>query len=288
MAQLDTTMLGQSVAVPIPPSILSFSPSTAGTEGLREVAHEVRNMVAALGLYCDLLETPGVLAPAYQHYGNELKMVVATGRRLVERMVVMGSTESAQPGHATPFNALPAVQGSSSAMTALEELPPVWINDLASELHAMRNLLSALAGPAITMHLDLQDGALPVRMNSEDLTRILVNLIKNAAEAMPNGGKIQLVLRESQTGPEQQPLLLLNVEDTGLGIPAGVLDRIFQSGFTTRAGRSSDSPDAWRRHRGLGLAITRSIVESAGGHIHAANRDPFGACFQIELPVRGA
>ena len=39
-------------------------------------------------------------------------------------------------------------------------------------------------------------------------------------------------------------------------------------------------------HRGLGLSITRSIVEGAGGMIHAANRDPVGACFQIELPVQ--
>jgi len=46
-------------------------------ENLEEVAHDARNMVTALGLYCDLLQEPGVLAPPYMHYGNELRLVAA-------------------------------------------------------------------------------------------------------------------------------------------------------------------------------------------------------------------
>lgn len=61
---------------------------TAG-ESLAEVAHDARNMVTALGLYCDLLEAPGVLATPFEHYGNELKMVAAASQRLVEKLATL-------------------------------------------------------------------------------------------------------------------------------------------------------------------------------------------------------
>ena len=56
-------------------------------ETLSEVAHDARNMVTALGLYCDLLEEPGVLATPFMHYGHELRLVAAASRRLVEKIV---------------------------------------------------------------------------------------------------------------------------------------------------------------------------------------------------------
>jgi signal transduction histidine kinase len=50
-------------------------------ESLAEVAHDARNMVTALGLYCDLLEEPGVLNPSFQHYAGELRLVATASRR---------------------------------------------------------------------------------------------------------------------------------------------------------------------------------------------------------------
>jgi signal transduction histidine kinase len=64
------------------------------------------------------------------------------------------------------------------------------------ELLGNRNLLAALAGPAIALTMDAEWGARPVWLTGEDLTRLLVNLVKNAAEAMPGGGRIHLGLRE--------------------------------------------------------------------------------------------
>ena len=58
-------------------------------ESLAEVAHDARNMVTALGLYCDLLEEPGVLATQFLHYGSELRLVAAASRRLVEKLVAL-------------------------------------------------------------------------------------------------------------------------------------------------------------------------------------------------------
>ena len=102
---------------------------------------------------------------------------------------------------------------------------------------------------------------------------------------MPEGGRIQLGLRERPVMDGAVEGLMLTVEDNGSGIPKKALDKIFDSGYSTRAGNDFRH-DGWpASHRGLGLSITRSIVEAAGGSIHAANRAPAGARFEIELPV---
>src|ERR1035441_61981 len=56
-------------------------------ENLAELAHDVRNMVTALVLYCDLLEEPGVLTSSFRHYGSELRLVASASRRLVEKQI---------------------------------------------------------------------------------------------------------------------------------------------------------------------------------------------------------
>lgn len=263
-------------------------------ESLADVAHDARNMVTALGLYCDLLEAPGVLATPYEHYGNELRMVAAASRRLVEKLATVASDE--HPGASARENGLE--RGSLSWMEAAPSqlrsenywvlTSPVPVGNLAEELRSNRNLLAALAGPAISVTVVAERGELPVCLTSENLTRILVNLVKNAVEAMQTGGRIRLVLQENLAEPGADPWLTLNVEDNGPGIPRASLESIFEAGYTTRSKADAVNGKAgWRRdHRGLGLSITRSIVEAAGGRIHAANRDPSGACFQIELPVR--
>ena len=125
---------------------------------------------------------------------------------------------------------------------------------------------------------------MPVRMHGEDLTRVLVNLVKNATEALTGGGRIQIALRSQPIVGKQVPHLLLSVEDSGPGIPRKAQEKIFESGFTTR---SADKKGNWpASHRGLGLSITRAIVEAAGGQIRVVNRTQPGARFEIELPVR--
>jgi signal transduction histidine kinase len=261
-------------------------------ETLAEVAHDARNMVTALGLYCDLLEEPGVLATSYTHYGNELRLVAAASRRLVEKLVALDTQNSPEaaslrggpldPGK-RPVKA--ASEAKSRQAHRWDLLPALPIDSLAGELLANRNLLAALAGPTIALTVESEGSALPVRLTGEDLTRVLVNLVKNAAEAMPAGGRIQLRLSERSAEAGAQKSLLLAVEDTGSGIPPKALDKIFEAGFSTQSADFGET--GWpTTHRGLGLSITRSIIEAAGGQIQAVNRDPAGARIEIELPVR--
>lgn len=259
-------------------------------ESLAQVAHDARNMVTALGLYCDLLEEPGVLGAPFRHYGSELRLVATASRRLVEKLVAL---DFQGQGSTATDNAPSSLRRISAEAPGRIERPRRWdlmpaqpIENLAAELLANCNLLSALAGPSIPLAVDAEGGGLAVRLTGEDLTRVLVNLIKNAAEAMPSGGRIQIGLRECLALAGAPPKLLLTIEDSGQGIATDALDKIFEPGFTTHTD-AAKSADNWpSTHRGLGLAITRSIVEKAGGRIHAGNRPETGARFEIELPVR--
>jgi signal transduction histidine kinase len=149
------------------------------------------------------------------------------------------------------------------------------VADLAGELRGNHNLLSALVGPGITVGLSISGGQRPVAMAGDDLTRVLVNLARNAAEAMPFGGHLQIALEE---GAEY---LSLSFTDNGPGISEAALETIFAPGYSTRVGpaaapdpgAASDPSPAWPvQHRGLGLSIVRSIVTAAGGSIWAVNR----------------
>ncbi|MGD0478824.1 MAG: ATP-binding protein [Terracidiphilus sp.] len=303
-------------------------------ESLSEVAHDARNMVTALGLYCDLLEEPGVLATAFTHYAHELRLVAAASRRLVEKLVTLDANAfpdgnarfllEANAGRGTSLasaddpsaatraggNARGAILAGSGRSPAANSTPEEWnrrwdllpalpISNLAAELLANRNLLSALAGPFIAVTMETDGGAQAVRLSGEDLTRLLVNLVKNAAEAMPEAKtqncRIHIGLRERETAQGAATCLALTVEDNGPGIAEAALDRIFTSGYTSRGKEAETKGEtatggSWpQSHRGLGLAIVRSIVEGAGGRITASNRTPGGgACFTLELPVRKA
>ncbi len=285
-----------------------------GSDTVAALAHDARNLIAALGLYCDLLDEPGVLAPPFAHYRNELRLVAAAGRRLVSKLVARGeggSEASTAALPATPVAPWPfagAGEASAPASSATvpfvrqrpscagfdDEFAATSITNLAAELLANRNLLAALAGPGIAVTVDAEGGARGIQLSAEDLTRILVNLVKNAADAMPRGGRIHISLTEiSQSGighaghsfPGRAPArLLLAFEDSGPGIPSEIIDKVFDRGVTTQApARPGENWSTY--HRGLGLAITRSIIESACGRIEAENRPGGGARFCIELPA---
>jgi len=250
-------------------------------EKLGELAHEAKNMVTALGIYCDLLEEPGVLAQSFAHYGSELRLVTAASRRLVERLAALNA-ETSSPEIPSGSSSGPAPagpgdpdRGDRDAGGASTSAPY-----LIEELLANYNLLAALAGPSIAMTVEADGGAQPVHLTGESLTRVLVNLVRNAAEAMPEGGRIRIAVTEHAGSEGRQPCITIAVEDSGPGIPEEALEAIFERGYTTRADRGgSASP------RGLGLAISRSMVEAAGGRLVATRHHP-GARLEIELPVR--
>ena len=236
-------------------------------ETVAEVAHDARNMVTALGLYCDLLEEPGVLAVPFAHYGSELRLVASASRRLVEKLVALDTANV--PKRELPLPKLPGLRDveedrrGSSPIKRWDSPPALPIPNLAADLLGLRNLLASLAGPKITLTVETEGGERAVHISAEDLTRILVNLVKNSSEAMPAGGRIAIRLHEFHSGTGCPPWMVLTLEDSGPGIGEDLLEKVFEAGYSTQTKRSLGT--TWPTvHQGLGLSITRSIVEAAG------------------------
>jgi signal transduction histidine kinase len=96
-----------------------------------------------------------------------------------------------------------------------------------------------------------------------------MNLMLNGIEAMNDTGGVLMVKSEPQDGQ-----LVISVNDTGVGLPAGKADGIFDAFFTTKPQGS-----------GMGLAISRSIIESHGGRLWVSPNDGRGASFHFSLPT---
>ncbi len=111
----------------------------------------------------------------------------------------------------------------------------------------------------------------PLKADPSHLTQVLLNLMLNGLQAMPEGGTLTLEAKTSNSN------FLIAVTDTGTGIAAENLARIFEPYFTTKA-----------KGTGLGLAISRRIIEAHGGTITVTNQAGGGCRFEISLPLDGA
>ena len=124
-----------------------------------------------------------------------------------------------------------------------------------------------IQGIKISVVKELQGGCV-VRCNKNELFEVVLNLIKNATEALPQGGAIR-----AKTYIEEDRVVL-EIQDTGIGISEENLKRLFNPFFTTKASAGS----------GFGLAISRKTIESSGGSIVAESTIEKGTTFKIVLP----
>jgi signal transduction histidine kinase len=121
----------------------------------------------------------------------------------------------------------------------------------------------------VELRLDAPAGPGPRAALSEDaLRQVLLNLVLNAIDACPAGGTVRVALED--TGDA----ILLRVEDDGTGVPPELRERIFEPFFSGRTDRPG----------GLGLAISKRVVEEAGGRIEAVQTLAGGGCFRVTLP----
>lgn len=137
---------------------------------------------------------------------------------------------------------------------------------------------SLLRPRRIAAFADLADGLPPVATDRNKLKQVLMNLIKNAAEAMRETGELTIATRDN-INQDGQVFVEIAVRDSGPGIPAGVMAQLFEPVQTSKGGA----------HAGLGLAIVKSLVKQMKGHIMCQS-SAAGTSFRILLPrsARGA
>jgi PAS domain S-box-containing protein len=157
--------------------------------------------------------------------------------------------------------------------------------DLNSVLRDLESMLVSLLGEGIELEIRLHEGAVRLRADRTQLEQIVLNLVVNARDAMPQGGRLQIVTAQVHLGsdyvrthPEAREGMhvALGVRDTGVGMSEDVLARIFEPFFTTKEqGKGT----------GLGLSTVYGIVKQSGGSIHVESRVGFGTTFEVFFPV---
>ncbi|MGY0197289.1 sensor histidine kinase [Leptothrix sp. BB-4] len=221
------------------------------------IAHEVNNPIAVIQGNLDLLRSqlPPEVARASD---DELRLIDAQIERM--RLIVTQLLQFARPSEYAGY------------VTAL---------DTAAVVEDCLVLTGHLAGRTrITVERDLRARGRPA-VNRNELQQVLINLMVNAIHAMPEGGTLNLASRDvHQPDATGSPTdwVTLSVADTGGGLDAELMDQLFQP-FVTRK----------KDGTGLGLWISRSLVERYGGDLRAANRSDgrSGAEFTVWLRVEG-
>jgi signal transduction histidine kinase len=132
-------------------------------------------------------------------------------------------------------------------------------------------LKSDIRRNSVTVNLELGENLPKVVGDRVQLEQVLMNLMLNAIEAMRDAnGNLTITSNRTEDGH-----LLISVSDTGVGIPTDKVDRIFDTFFTTKP-----------QGTGMGLAISRSIVESHGGRLWATSNSGRGSSFRFTLPPK--
>jgi two-component system sensor histidine kinase HydH len=136
--------------------------------------------------------------------------------------------------------------------------------------HALTLIEDEARAARVEVDFQMDEGLPPVRVDRDQMTQVLLNLLVNALEAMPEGGRLQVNVHRETDQAE------IRVSDTGPGISSENLSRLFDPFHTTK-----------KKGSGLGLAIAQRIVENHGGTIRVDSRAGLGTTFLVRLPLEG-
>lgn len=155
----------------------------------------------------------------------------------------------------------------------LSKLEPALVDvDLNALVARVLSLQQFAAGANVTLVQELAEPGPRVRADPDLLASALENLVKNASEAMPSGGK--LTVRTSLSDAGAGPVARLAVQDTGTGMDARTREQVFEPFFTTKANGS-----------GLGLAFVQQVARAHGGDVTLNSREGSGTLVELALPL---
>lgn len=208
-----------------------------------QIAHELNNPIYGIMNTLELLKTE---IPPESKRRRILELSLSETQRLAEMLKNMLSFSKPEE----------------------EERRPVNINDLIEGILLVMEKQMKESNIKIETHLDIE---LPkIMASTNQLRQVLLNMFKNAKEAMPNGGTLTI-----RTNREDNNILV-HIQDTGVGIPDEIKDKIFEAFFTTKQKVKGV---------GLGLSVCYGIIKGHGGDIQVESEEGKGAMFTIRLPI---
>jgi len=219
----------------------------AWREVARRIAHEVKNPLTPIQLSAQRLR---------RKYGEKLSR--EDGKVFEECTGMIIDQVEALKGLVNEFS-------SFARMPALDPKP----EDVSGIIREAVSLYKE-AETGVRIGFDEQEGVPPVKVDREQMKRVMINLLDNAIAAMDGRGEIRIGL---ETDPDRRAVRI-SVEDSGKGIPADHKSRLFEPYFSTK-----------KQGTGLGLAIVNTIVSEHRGRIRVEDNEPQGSRFVIDLPV---
>ena len=224
------------------------------------------------------LEALGQVAAGVAHDFNNILMIILSGAAFMKdaatsdelREVATDVVEAAERGAALTRQLL-AFSRRSSFTPA-----PIDVTEVVEQLGP---LLVRVAGKAVTMRIDAGAVGGRVWADRTQIEQVVLNLVVNARDAMAQGGHLSIVTRgviATDSADRERPHALIEVGDTGAGIPADVLPHVFEPFFTTKG------PGAGT---GLGLAVVMRIVRQWQGRLELETALGVGTTFRVLLPL---
>jgi PAS domain S-box-containing protein len=264
--------------------IYSASGEVIGTASIAEDVTDRVRLEQQL-LRTQRLESLGTLAGGIAHDLNNLLLPILMGVTLLKRFdpneaslkAINNIERSVRRGSDLVKQVLLFARGSETSPET------VHLTDIVREIEA---IIASTFPKDITLDVSMAPDLSPVTGDATQLAQVLLNLCVNARDAMPRGG--QLIISASNTGisdhdalphenPSRGPQVVLEVTDTGEGMPKEILDRIFDPFFTTKeVGKGT----------GLGLSTAQGIISSHGGFLGVSTNLGEGSTFTIHLPAR--
>ncbi|MEM9553031.1 MAG: ATP-binding protein [Acidobacteriota bacterium] len=235
------------------------------------VAHDFNNLLSAILGYSNLLL--GDLLPGDLPVGTDSDAAAAQRREYVEGIRDAGEKAAALTTQLLAFSR--------------QQVMAARVVDLNRTVRSLDSLLQRVIGQDIEVRTELADNAPAVCIDPGQMEQVLLNLVVNASDAMPEGGVITLrtdaveIEADHSDDDEATELmhgayLRLQVHDTGTGIEPELLDQIFEPFFTTKELGAGT---------GLGLSMVYGIVRQSGGQIVVDSTPNEGSTFSIYLPV---
>ena len=230
------------------------------------------------------LETVGRLAGGIAHDFNNLMTVILGNCDLaMARLEPQNPLQKRLEAIGRAGQSATSLTRQLLAFSRKQILQPEIVS-LNSVVTGAGEMLSRLAGPNVRIEINLDPKLENVKVDASQFEQVLLNLVVNARDAMPEGGKLSIETSntyldtsycEARNDVQPGPYARLKVSDTGTGMEAATMARVFEPFFTTKPpGKGA----------GLGLSTVYGIVKQSGGHVEVESEPGKGATFQVFLP----
>jgi PAS domain S-box-containing protein len=220
------------------------------------VAHDFNNQVFVITGYCDLLSADVAGKPEWEGPLEEIRKAARRAAALTAQLLAFSRKQVLQPR----------------------------VLDLNAELAGIDTMMRRMTGESVDFSFIPAPDLGHVKVDPNQLHQVVMNLVVNACDAMPNGGKLTIETRNvvldgsyTQINPDIAPgrYVLLTISDTGQGMTRETLAHLYEPFFTTKEqGKGT----------GLGLATAYGIIKQSAGHIAAYSEPGQGATFKVYLP----